>query len=540
MYQTSNNTVDALALPKGLVIKGELSAAYKEILTPEAITFLGLLHEKFNERRLALLETRKQVQKNIDNGILPDFLSETKSIRDGEWQVASIPADLQDRRVEITGPVDRKMVINALNSGAKMFMADFEDSNSPSWDNNIQGQINLRDAIRRTISFTNENGKAYTLNSQVATLLVRPRGFHLEEKHLTIDGKVFSGSFFDFGLYFFHNAKQLIANGSGPYFYLPKLESHVEARLWNDVFVFAQEYCGVPQGTIKATVLVETILASFQLHEILWELREHSAGLNCGRWDYIFSFIKKFRNLPGYVFPDRSQVTMTSPFIRAYTQLVIKTCHKRGIHAIGGMAAQIPIKNNPAANEAALERVSADKLREVTDGHDGTWVAHPALVSVAMDIFNANMPTPNQINTKKREDFNCTGEDLLRLPEGTITEVGLRMNINVGILYLESWLRGNGAAAIHNLMEDAATAEISRTQVWQWLSTGAKLADGRTITRELYEALRDDEIIHIQEYVGATAYAAGKFPKAIEIFNQLVLNKNFEEFLTLPAYEYIN
>ncbi len=540
MYQTSNHSTNVVSTPDGILITGQVNTAYEEILTPEALEFVKVLHEKFDERRQELLEKRKQVQKDIDAGKLPDFSPETAYIRDSEWTVASLPADLQDRRVEITGPVDRKMVINALNSGAKMFMADFEDSNSPKWDNNIQGQINLRDAIRGNISYTNENGKEYILNDQVATLLVRPRGWHLEEKQITLNGKPLSGSLLDFGLYFFHNAKQLIANGSGPYFYLPKLENHLEARLWNDIFVFTQDYCGVAQGTIKATVLVETILASFQLHEILWELREHSAGLNCGRWDYIFSFIKKFRNRPGYVFPDRSQVTMTSPFIRAYTQLVIQTCHKRGVHAIGGMAAQIPIKNNEKANQAAFDKVYNDKLREVTDGHDGTWVAHPGMVSLAMNVFNANMPTPNQIETKKREDFTCTAKDLLRLPEGTVTEEGLRMNINVGILYIESWLRGNGAAAIHNLMEDAATAEISRTQVWQWLKSNAKLNDGRIITHELYEDLRDDEILHIKETVGVKDYSTGKFHKAIALFNRLVVKDEFEEFLTLPAYQYLN
>jgi malate synthase len=498
------------------------------------------LHRKFNATRYTLLENRKKVQEDIDKGIALHFLPETADIRNGDWTVDPVPADLQDRRVEITGPVDRKMIINALNSGAKMFMADFEDSNSPNWANNIQGQINLGDAIRRTITFSNKGGKEYKLNPKVATLLVRPRGWHLLEKHVIIDGEPVSGGLFDFGLYFFHNAKYLLEHNTGPYFYLPKMEHYLEARLWNDVFVFAQDYCKVPQGSIKATVLIETILASYQLNEILYELRHHSSGFNCGRWDYIFSFIKKFRNRQGYVFPERSQVTMTSPFIRAYTQLVIQTCHKRKAHAIGGMAAQVPIKDNEAANQKALDKVLADKTREVTDGHDGTWVAHPALVSIAMAVFNQHMPAPNQIETKKREDFSCTEADLVKVPEGTITEEGLRMNINVGILYLESWLAGNGAVALHNLMEDAATAEISRTQVWQWLKAGAKLDDGREINHSLYEDLRDDEIVQIKEDVGVTRYMSGKFPQAIALFNRLVVSDTFEEFLTVPAYRFIN
>lgn len=540
MPTTQTKTNEATTWPERTKIKGNISKAYSEILTPAAIEFVGALHEQFEERRRSLLSARKEVQLYIDNGVLPDFLQDTATIRNSEWFCAPEPEDLQDRRVEITGPVDRKMIINALNSGAKVFMADFEDSNSPGWDNTIQGQINLRDAIRRTISYTNENGKEYSLNTTVATLLVRPRGWHMTDKHILFNGQQISGSLLDFGLYFFHNANQLIANGSGPYFYLPKMENYQEARLWNDVFVFAQNYIGIPQGTIKATVLIETILAPFQLHEILWELREHSAGLNCGRWDYIFSFIKKFRNVPGYVFPERGQVTMTVPFMRAYTQLVIQTCHKHGVHAIGGMAAQIPIKTNLEANEKALEKVRADKLREVNDGHDGTWVAHPGLVPVAMDVFNQHMPTANQIKTKPRADFSCTAVDLLQLPQGTITEEGLRMNINVGILYIESWLRGNGAAALYNLMEDAATAEISRTQVWQWIKAKAKLDDGRTITQALYEDFRDCEINKIREHIGSKEYGEGKFPEAIALFNRLVIQEDFTEFLTMPAYELID
>ncbi|KAA2243815.1 malate synthase A [Chitinophaga agrisoli] len=520
-------------------INGPLPPAYQNILTPHALTFLAALHRRFNQNRKILLTDREELQLRINKGWTLHFPLETTAIRQGKWRVNPVPADLQDRRVEITGPVDRKMIINALNSGAKIFMADFEDSNAPNWDNTIQGQINLKDAINGTISYTNtENGKTYELAEQTATLMVRPRGWHLVEKHLLVDNEPVSASLFDFGLYFFHNAHTLLEKGSGPYFYLPKLEHYKEARLWNDVFLFAQNYCNIPSGTIKATVLVETILAPFQLHEILWELREHSAGMNCGRWDYIFSFIKKFRTIPGHIFPDRSQVTMTVPFMRAYTQLVIRICHEREAHAIGGMAAQIPIKNNPVANEAALEKVKADKLREVQDGHDGTWVAHPGLVQVALDLFNQYMPEPNQLH-RKREDFHCTEEALLQVPEGTITEAGIRSNINVGILYLESWLRGNGAAAIHHLMEDAATAEISRTQIWQWLHARAKLVDGRTFDHELYESLRDDEIEQIQQTVGSLQYQQGYYIQAICLFNKLVVQERFEEFLTLSAYDII-
>ncbi len=520
-------------------INGPLPPSYQHILTLHAIDFLVALQRHFNETRKSLLLDREQLQLRINNGWMPHFPLETAAIRAGKWRINPVPADLQDRRVEITGPVDRKMIINALNSGAKIFMADFEDSNAPNWDNTIQGQINLKDAINGTISYTNtENGKTYQLAEKTATLMVRPRGWHLVEKHLLVDGEPASASLFDFGLYFFHNAHTLLEKGSGPYFYLPKLEHYKEARLWNEVFLFAQNYCNIPSGTIKATVLVETILAPFQLHEILWELREHSAGMNCGRWDYIFSFIKKFKTIPQHIFPDRSQVTMTVPFMRAYTQLVIKTCHEREAHAIGGMAAQIPIKNNPVANEAALEKVKADKLREVQDGHDGTWVAHPGLVQVAMDIFDQHMPTANQLH-RKREDFHCGEEDLLQVPEGAITEAGIRANINVGILYLESWLRGNGAAAIHNLMEDAATAEISRTQVWQWLHSHAALADGRVFDYGLYETLRDDEIEQIQQTVGSLQYQEGYYIQAICLFNKLVVQEKFEEFLTLSAYDII-
>ncbi len=524
---------------KELEIKAQLQPGFEEILTPEALAFVEKLQRKFNSRRLELLAARVEKQKQIDAGKLPDFLPETKAIREGEWVAAPIPADLQDRRVEITGPVDRKMIINALNSGAKVFMSDFEDSNSPFWNNNIEGQINLRDAIRKTISFKNEAGKEYKLNEKTAVLMVRPRGWHLPEKHVTVDGEVMSGSLFDFGLFFFHNVKQLIANGTGPYFYLPKMESHMEARLWNDVFVFAQNELEIPQGTIKATVLIETITATFELHEIIYELREHMAGLNCGRWDYIFSYIKKLRNIDGYVLPDRGQVTMAVPFMAAYSKLVIQTCHKRRVHAMGGMSAFIPIKNNEAENNAAIEKVRVDKVREVTNGHDGTWVAHPGLVSVAMDVFNANMTTPNNYSIT-REGEVTTQKDLLTAPEGTITEAGLRMNINVGILYIESWLRGVGAAALHNLMEDAATAEISRTQVWQWIKNGSKLNDGRTVTYELFKQILPSELENVKAYVGVNAFNSATMKRAIEIFDELVQQGDYKEFLTLPAYEEID
>jgi len=524
----------------GLKINAEVSAAYGEILTPEALVFITKLQRKFNNTRLELLAKRDLCQKQIDAGQLPDFLPETKAIREGDWVAAPIPADLQDRRVEITGPVERKMIINALNSGAKVFMSDFEDSNSPTWSNNIEGQINLRDAILRTISYINpENGKSYKLNEKTSVLMVRPRGWHLPEKHVTVDGGLMSGSLFDFGLFFFHNVKQLLANGTGPYFYLPKMESHLEARLWNDVFVFAQNELGIQQGTIKATVLIETILATFELHEIIYELREHMAGLNCGRWDYIFSYIKKLRNLPGYVLPDRAQVTMAVPFMASYSKLVIQTCHKRQVHAMGGMSAFIPIKNNEAANNAAIEKVKQDKLREVTNGHDGTWVAHPGLVQVTLDIFNQHMPAPHNYSIK-REGEVYTNKELLAAPEGTITEGGLRMNINVGILYIESWLRGIGAAALHNLMEDAATAEISRTQVWQWIHVGSKLDDGRKVSYELFKEILPSELENIRAYVGHTGYNAPTMKRAVDIFDKLVQQGEYLDFLTLPAYNEID
>ncbi|WP_418064830.1 malate synthase A [Sporosarcina psychrophila] len=522
-------------------VLGELTAESEEILTPEALAFLQSLHDNFDERRRELLANRQQRQSSIDSGIKLDFLPETQSIRDGDWTIASLPHDLQDRRVEITGPVGRKMVINALNSGAKTFMACFEDATSPTWANMLEGQLNMKDAVRRTIEFEQHStGKTYKLNDEPAVLMIRPRGLHLLEKNVVIDGESIAGSFFDFGLYFFHNAKELIARGSGPYFYLPKLESHLEARLWNDVFVFAQQQLGIPTGTIRATVLIETIAAAFEMDEILYELRDHSAGLNCGRWDYIFSYIKRLRNQPDVILPDRGQVTMTSPFMRAYTLLCIQTCHKRNAPAVGGMAAQIPIKNDPEANAAAFGKVGDDKRREATDGHDGTWVAHPGLVAVAMEQFNEHMPTPNQIG-RKREDVKVTADDLLEVPKGTITEQGLRMNCSVGIQYIASWLRGNGAAPINNLMEDAATAEISRSQVWQWIRhPQGKLSDGPDITEKLVAKVLQEELELIKQTVGDTAFTTDKYEAAAELFSALIVQDDFVEFLTLPGYEKLN
>ena len=513
---------------------------YPEILTPEALDFLCQLHYRFNDTRLSLLHQRLERQAAFDAGVRPSFLAETRHIREGEWTVAPIPEDILDRRVEITGPVDRKMIITALNSGAKVFMADFEDSNSPTWENAMEGQRNLSDAVNGTISYTHPaSGKEYQLGDNPAVLFVRPRGWHLSEKHLQVQGEPMSGALVDFGLYFFRNAQALVSKGSGPYFYLPKLESHEEARLWNEVFVFAQKYLKIPQGTIKATVLIETITAAFELHEILYELKEHSAGLNCGRWDYIFSYIKKFRNEPDFVTPDRGQITMETPFMKAYALAVIQACHKREVHAMGGMAAQIPIKDDPEGNERALEKVMADKVREARMGHDGTWVAHPGLVGVAMSAFNSHMSTKNQIHIK-RSEIQITEKDLLEKPKGTITESGLRTNINVGILYIESWLRGNGAAALYNLMEDAATAEISRTQVWQWLQAGASLEDGRVIDKALYEHIKLEEIQKIKDLYGADNYEKGRFPEAIRLFDELVLSDQYIDFLTNPAYQLID
>jgi malate synthase len=513
-------------------IRGPVTDAYREILTAEATRFLGDLHRRFDDRRRELLARRSARYEEILAGRMPDFLPETKAVREADWTVAPIPADLQDRRVEITGPVDRKMIINALNSGANVFMADFEDSNSPTWTNNLDGQVNLRDWAIGRLSYTSPEGKRYTLNEKVATMLVRPRGWHLVEKHVWVDDRPISASLFDFGLFFFHNAATLLRKGTGPYFYLPKMESHLEARLWNDVFLFAQDTLGIPRGTIRATVLIETILASFEMDEILYELREHSSGLNCGRWDYIFSFIKKFRHRPDFVLPNRALVTMEQHFLHSYVQLLIQTCHRRGIHAMGGMAAQIPIKNDPAANEAALAKVRADKLREVKAGHDGTWVAHPGLVGVAKDVFDEFMKTPHQLHVK-RDEVRVTAQDLLRVPAGEITEDGLRVNVDVGVQYLEAWLRGNGCVPIYNLMEDAATAEISRTQVWQWVKHGAKLKDGRTVTPELVREIVAQEMEH--KWKGG-----GKFELAARLFEDMMTRPDFPDFLTLVAYDHID
>jgi malate synthase len=503
-----------------------VSDSQAEILSPEALRFVTSLVEEFDGRRRELLARRQERQTAIDGGWLPDFLPETADVRTREWTVAPIPADLMDRRVEITGPVDRKMIINALNSGANVFMADLEDANSPTWFNQIDGQINLRDAVNRTIGFTGPEGKPYKLNPKIATLLVRPRGWHMEEKHALSDGRPLSGSLFDFGLYFFHNAKTLMEKGSGPYFYLPKLESHQEARLWNDVFNFAQDAMGVPRGTIRATVLIETIFATFEMDEILYELREHSAGLNCGRWDYMFSYIKKFRNNPHFVLPNRAEVTMERHFLKSYVDLLIQTCHRRNIHAMGGMAAQVPIKNDPVANREALDKVRQDKLREVLAGHDGTWVAHPGLVSVAKEVFDQHMKEPNQISGQ-REPVHVTAKDLLEVPDGSITEAGLRRNIDVGLQYLEAWLRGVGCVPIYNLMEDAATAEICRAQVWQWVKHGSRLDDGRMVTAALVRQATTEQLATL---------GAAKFAKAGQIFQEMTTTREFPEFLTSAAY----
>jgi malate synthase len=518
-----------------LEVNGAMRPGYAELLTPAALAFVSALVERLRPGVDAALTARTERQRRFDTGERPQFLAGTRAIRESAWTVAPIPSDLRDRRVEITGPIDRKMIINALNSGANVFMADCEDSNAPTWDNCVQGQINLRDAVAGTISYVApETGKEYRLGPNPAVLLVRPRGWHLVEKHVTLDGRSVPAGLFDFGLYFFHNARTLVAKGSGPYFYLPKLESHLEARLWNDAFVFAQERLGLPQGTIRATVLIETLPAAFEMDEILWELRDHSAGLNCGRWDYIFSCIKTLREEPAWVVPDRAQVGMTQPFLRAYTQLVVKTCHRRGVHAMGGMAAQIPIKD-PVKNEEALAKVRADKLREVTDGHDGTWVAHPGLVPVARDIFDAHMKGPNQIDFQ-RGDVEVTPADLLKAPTGTRTEAGLRQNIDVGVRYLEAWLRGSGCVPIHHLMEDAATAEISRTQVWQWLHHGATLVDGRQVTKSLFGQLLGEELSKIRAELGER-WTASRFDDAAQLFERLSTADDCASFLTLPAYD---
>ncbi len=524
-------------LARGVEIIAPARVAQEHVLTPGALQFIVELQRRFNARRMELLSARAERQKRLDSGEKPNFLEQTRDIRESEWSVAAIPADLQDRRVEITGPVDRKMIINALNSGAKVFMADFEDSNTPTWANQIDGQSNLMDAVRKTIAYSDRaTGKEYKLNERTAVLFVRPRGWHLEERHVLVDGQAMSGSLFDFGLYFFHNAKELLAGGSGPYFYLPKLESHREARLWNDIFVFAQNALGIRKGSIRATVLIETILAAFEMDEILHELKEHSAGLNCGRWDYIFSFIKKFANDAHAVLPDRAQVTMTTHFLRSYSKLLIRTCHRRNIHAMGGMAAFIPIKSDAVANEKAIAQVRADKEREAGDGHDGTWVAHPGLVPVATQIFDRLMPGPNQID-KKLTEFHATAVDLLKVPDGEITEAGLRQNIAVGLGYLEAWMRGTGCVPLFNLMEDAATAEISRAQLWQWIHQRARLKDGRQIDVALCDGVIDEELAKAKQTGDAARFAA--YEKSAQLMRELIRAPQFVEFLTVPAYRRI-
>ncbi|WP_209978282.1 malate synthase A [Paenibacillus eucommiae] len=528
-------------MPAGIEINIEITDRNREqILSPEGLTFIAKLERMFRSERLALLQKRDLRQAEIDAGKLPHFLEETESIRLKDWLIAPIPPDLQDRRVEITGPAgDRKMVINAFNSGAYMYMADFEDANSPTWDNTIGGQVNLRDAVNRTIQFESPEGKTYRLNEKIATLIVRPRGWHLEEKHVLVDGQPVSAALFDFGLFFFHNAKALIEQGSGPYFYLPKLENHLEARLWNEVFVWAQSELSIPQGTIKATVLIETILAAFEMDEILYELRKHSAGLNCGRWDYIFSYIKKLHKQPDCIVPDRAQVTMESPFMKAYSLLAIQTCHKRQAHCVGGMAAQIPVKNDPQANEEAIDKVREDKLREVRNGHDGTWVAHPGLVAIAREVFDEFMPAANQVE-RQLTDITITAENLLEVPQGLITEKGVRTNISVGIQYVEAWLRGLGAVPINNLMEDVATAEISRAQLWQWIHhPKGFLEDGRKLTADLFHQIQYEEMEKIKESFGEAALQDSKFDLAAALFTQMAISPEFEAFLTTQGYRYL-
>jgi malate synthase len=525
-------------MPANVEVKGAAEGRFAEIVTPEALNFLAELHRRFNPTRKELLANRAERQARFDAGENPDFLPETQAVRDDpSWRVAPVPPDLQDRRVEITGPTDRRMVINALNCGARVFMADFEDANTPTWANMVDGQVNLKDAVRREIRFEREDGRVYELNDQVATLLVRPRGWHLVERHLEIDGEPISGSLFDFGLYFFHNAKELLSRGSGPYYYLAKLESHLEARLWNDVFTFSEEYVGVPHGSIKATVLIETILGAFEVEEILYELRDHSAGCNAGRWDYIFSVNKKFRARKGLLMPDRGQITMTVPFMRAYTELLVKTCHKRGAFAIGGMAAFIPSRRDADVNAVAMARVKEDKKREAGDGFDGTWIAHPDLVSVAMEEFDAVLGERKNQLDRQRPEVDVKAADLISFDKtgGNITEAGLRQNISVGMQYIESWLRGVGAAAIFNLMEDAATAEISRSQIWQWLHNGARLDDGRAITPELVKQITDEELARLP-----AEEEGRRFIEARQVFEQVALADEFVEFLTLPAYELVD
>src|SRR5437868_5174857 len=511
----------------------------EEVLTPLALQLLASLHRRFNARRLELLNARARRQALLDDGSLPQFLADTAAVRAGDWRISPVPADLADRRVEITGPVDRKMVINALNAPVRAFMADFEDSCSPTWENVIRGQVNLNDAVRRTISYEDPaTGRVYRLAEHTATLIVRPRGWHLPEKHLRINGETVSGALCDFALFLANNHEALARRGTGPYFYLPKIESHLEARLWNEVFLAAQEALGIARGTIKATVLIETVLAAFEMDAILFELREHCAGLNCGRWDYIFSYIKKFRNRPDFLLPDRASVTMDRHFLKSYVDLLIQTCHRRGAHAMGGMAAQIPIRHDTSANELALARVRADKLREAHAGHDGTWIAHPGLAPTALAAFDAVMSGPNQIDVK-RADVNVTPVDLLGAPAGEITEGGLRNNIRVGVQYIESWLRGNGCVPLYNLMEDAATAEICRAQLWQWIRHGARTNDGRLVTEGRFDRLLTDELDRIHREVGSARLAGGVFPTAARLFAAMIKQDTFDEFLTLPAYEHL-
>ncbi|HKY33316.1 MAG TPA: malate synthase A [Candidatus Polarisedimenticolia bacterium] len=513
-------------------LRGGSVAGGEHVLTPGALGFVAKLAREFEPARRQLLDRRRRRQEEIRQGRLPGFPPETRGIRESDWRAASPPDDLLDRRVEITGPVDRKMIINALNSGANVFMADFEDANSPTWRNVVEGQVNLAEAVRGTLVHVGPEGKRYALNPKRATLMVRPRGWHMVEKHALLDGAPVSASLFDFGLFFFHNAREQVKRGTGPYFYLPKMESAVEARLWNDVFVRAQETVGLPVGTIRATVLIETILAAFEMDEILYELRRHSAGLNCGRWDYIFSFIKKFSHRPDFLLPDRSQITMDRTFLDSYVKLLIKTCHRRGVHALGGMAAQIPIKNDAAASEAALARVRDDKLREVRAGHDGTWVAHPGLIPVAKEIFDRHMKTPHQIAVK-REDVRVGAEDLLAIPDGRITEEGLRVNVRVGIQYLEAWLRGVGCVPLYHLMEDAATAEISRSQVWQWARHGARLAEGPAVTPQRVRETIADEVSRMPS-------GLARLDLASKLFEEMSLAPEFPEFLTLAADQHLD
>ena len=527
---------DAATIARPAEVTAPIDGRAAEVLTPDALAFLAELHRAFDARRLELLARRTARQARFDAGESPDFLAETAAVRAGDWKVAPIPADLLDRRVEITGPTDRKMVINALNCGAKVFMTDFEDANAPTWSNMVDGQINLIDLWAGKLSHVDPvSGKSYALNDKRAVLIVRPRGWHLPERHVVVDGQPMSGSLVDFGLYFFHNAKATLAQGSGPYFYLPKMESHLEARLWNDVFVLAQQRLGVPNGTIKATVLIETLPAAFEMDEIIYELRDHMAGLNCGRWDYIFSYIKRLRRHPEALTPDRAVMGMGAAFLAAYSLKLIQTCHRRGAFAMGGMAAQIPVRGDPAVNEAAFAKVRADKEREAANGHDGTWVAHPDLVPVAMEVFDRLMPGPNQLG-KLREDVTITRAEMLKVHDGERTEQGLRENIRVGVQYIEAWLRGRGAVPLYNLMEDAATAEISRTQIWQWVQQRARLNDGRTVTPELFMSLLDEEMAALKTTLGAP-FETGRFAEAIKLFADMSLAADCAEFLTLPAYE---